>query len=545
MEITPNGAFAVVKANNASPLGPLAQTITIWDPHTGNQIGTTGCSNAFNRGAVNPASASDAIAMTNYVAVVAGGRPTATNGPEAITHVDVIRLGAPTSTCLANYQFGSPGASTSAGLVSDVEITPDGHFAVVNHQNWIHVLDLSAGGSMALAFNTGNAAGGGPKFPGPQSDSIAVTNTRAVVLQTLNTATPAGVMIPHTWAYVIDLAAAGTPTVVGFDLMANADEYEQPHDVAITPDGTLAFVAMNHATALLDISGAVPALVSLDMDGTNGRRLYDLNASPVDSVELTNERAVVLGSDILQTWVTRVHEIRDPSGPVFNPLWSYVGSLLGAAVTDEPHDLEIWEDAFASFAVVKTSGSDIVIDDLAAPTASSFHRNLNGAPPRNSSLLVSFSDSVAIGAPYRDAQGVGHQIATTIGNQLVGNRWEARVAPIDLRTSPPTFLAQLSVSDPVFDVAPADLDAGRTGRDVLVRCYAPPDEQTTQAIEGRDFLRYGLEPVSELARFGGKGERIWAMDSLRFDHSNAVSISERLSPDQTNALGHVHFVRVQ
>lgn len=58
---------------------------------------------------------------------------------------------------------------------------------------------------------------------------------------------------------------------------------------------------------------------------------------------------------------------------------------------------------------------------------------------------------------------------------------------------------------------------------------------------GRDFLRYIiLPPSSEHVRYGGQGDRIWALDSIVYGLNSAVSISEyALSTVQVP--GRVHF----
>jgi hypothetical protein len=114
---------------------------------------------------------------------------------------------------------------------------------------------------------------------------------------------------------------------------------------------------------------------------------------------------------------------------------------------------------------------------------------------------------------------------------------DAYVDVIDLATNPPTLAHTFTLSDPAGErVVPADIEVGN-GRDFWVRLDAPGDVAAGIGT-GLDVLHFDLDPLTEVARFGGKGT-VWAVDSLVQRRGVAASVAERTQ----DGTGYVHVVR--
>ncbi len=516
----------------------------MWNCSTGARLLVGGCANTFGTGIVTASYASDAIALTNDIAVVIGQGTVFPNR----TYVDILDISTGgTPSCLANHVIDPTNAvGVRAGLVSDVAITPDGAYAIVNHRNWIHVFDLTANGAIAAAFNIGGPAGGTNEcFPGPQSDSIAVSNTHAVVLTTREVQVGA-MTVPRTWVYVVSLLVDPPILGLGADLTASTLSEQGPHDVAITPDGNLAFVAADQMVALIKL-GTTSSVVGSSVDQPFHRRRYappgvPFGAIPVDSVEVTNDRAVVLSEEIFPPWNTRtwIVEVWGISTTALTSFPEVKGSLIpGVQPTDVPHDLAVFQDGSVAKAVIKTAGTEIVIGDLSTAGGWFFHPM--NAKPYHDPGLVLVSDSVSLFRPYSAGRW-----ALMIGTWPdTSNRWRGYLTAINLN-GPPYTIATLTMEDNNHDTVPSDLVSAHLGLDGMVRCYAPPDE-TNPALGGRDFARLlmtpGVGPPTEHVRYGGKGEAILALDNLAVGRDAVVSISEVAVPVQGQTNGYVHFVR--
>lgn len=550
--ITPNGARALVRATVPFSLNPsYTDGITLWDTRTGNEIQIT-CTDAdYRRGEITPGYASDAIAITNDIAVVIGEYKTVPTSEALSIVIDVLRISGSSPTCLKHIGWGGqqspPPVLPPAGLASDVAITPDGAYAVVHCRNYIFVIPLGndAADPHQMFDISPIPSGADPlategTYPGPQSDSVAVTNTHAVVVTTRDHETTLGVRSPHTYAYVVDLTLDPPQIVLeSYIGVPSSISDRHPHDVAITPNGNLAVVALNEGAALINLRGT-PALVGTHYQ-QGFTRNYSLLPRPVDSVEVTNTYAVMLsmegelGAGGPEGWALHVLKLVDSNGlPLLTNLGTFKASTYpGYQPPDWPHDLAIWSDGSITRAVAKTQDSDITIDVSATPTVARF---VSDAAPFHPLSEVFVSDSVVLGVPTPTQQW-----AMTIGakQNLSTSRLEMVTGRANVALPGPFTYA--TVGDPTYDTFPSDIALGRTTWDAVIRCAAPPDEPSP-AQGGRDFFRYILfpPPFTEQVRYGGQGDRILALDSMVYGVNAAVSVSE-YALQTVASPGRVHF----
>lgn len=470
------------------------------------------------------------------------------------TIIDVLRISGATPTCLKHIVWsGNPPTSPIAGRASDVAITPDGAFAVVHCRNYIIVVPLgNDAADQHIIFDISPVPAGVEPlatvgtYPGPQSDSVAVTDTHAVVVTTRDNETAAGVRFPRTWAYVVDLTLDPPQIVLEEYLSANSGVSDgRPHDVTISPNGNLAVVAMNQSVALINLRGT-PSLVSKQAQ-SGFTRSYSLLPTPVDSVEATNTHAVFLsvegnvGSGGPEGWVIHSAKLVDPIGA---PLLTFLGSpfkatqFTGFEGPDWPHDLAIWTDGVKTLAVVKTQDTDVALS-IVNDQPSLLGRFVNYAAPYHPQSLVFTSDSVVMGVPWPSATALHY--ATTIGAKFnpTTSKYETVATAVSLGDQ--FGFLTLTGGDPAFDTFPSDIALGRTTRDAVVRCMAPPDE-TNPALGGRDFFRFVtiVPPFNEQVRYGGTGNRIHAVDSMVYGVNAAVSVSEFLESSEPLP-GRIHF----
>lgn len=156
--------------------------------------------------------------------------------------------------------------------VDDVEITPDGRFAVARDNTALttaRVYDLENPGP-PVTFMTGVGLPGGPC-----QDGVAVTNERAVVI--------------GSQVYIIDLTQAG------FSLLLNQNIGQDPRDVVVTPDGTKAVVrggdGATGGTYIFDLASATQLAFQ---PGDIGNFFSPLHDWSVDTVVADDQHAVSL-----------------------------------------------------------------------------------------------------------------------------------------------------------------------------------------------------------------------------------------------------------
>lgn len=484
----------------------------------------------------------------------------------------------------------------TGGRAHDVAITRDGEWAVVNADNWIHVVHLDVSAAYPqFDFNIGKydfsvdppVAWGQPQpcTPNGSVDSVEVTNDRAVVTTARwNPDLP----IPGftTWVYIIDLSDPSSSPVPRIVLQHEIpippeawDEMEQwptefgdwPHDVAVTPHTdivnsggqALAVVTSRHNVAAYNL--VTNAFVNNFFDWQERRRYQD----QVDSVEMTGQSAIVIADRIDPSnnfaplhWQVKTFSLHPVNGLVPGPMYPGTDPV---GVEGFAHDLAIEREH--DIGIVRTSFDNVFIPDLSSPPPT-----ITPIPSPNgsnahaysqfmnlSSHSVFSSDSVAIGTRQDDDR----LMAVTLGGRFNGStlRWqgEADILHIDVSTSPYTVtsLAQVPVmsnDDP--GCVPLDLSIAfnASGQDeVVVRCVDPNPEAPNSA--GADLVRISLlssTPPPNLPQYaivqsyGGNGFPV-AADALAVPPLSGYVQTTKwmlsVSQDDFQGLDYVHIAK--
>jgi hypothetical protein len=153
--------------------------------------------------------------------------------------------------------------------------------------------------TLANSYGTTNMPTGAP-YPekyGP-SDLVAVTESRAIVIGSTDMEVPIG--LQETWVFIVDLSppAGDLPCLaeMRFDTtsgMAANEIHGHAHDVAISPDGVWAVVSeLNWAHCFYVPTGVL--MSSIQLGASVGAQF--IPSFSVDSVEVTNDRAVVIST---------------------------------------------------------------------------------------------------------------------------------------------------------------------------------------------------------------------------------------------------------
>ena len=167
------------------------------------------------------------------------------------------------------FNSGSP---TPPLGVDDVEVTPDGRYAVARDNTMFtsaRIYDLQNPGPPTVHFSGGN------DMSGACQDGVGVTNERAIVIGSR--------------VLIIDLTQPGFPVLLQDNLGID------PRDVAITPDGTLAIVrggnGSSGGSAVYDLASATR--LAFQPGEIGGYFQFGLSPS-VDSVVADDVHAVTL-----------------------------------------------------------------------------------------------------------------------------------------------------------------------------------------------------------------------------------------------------------
>ncbi len=511
---------------------------------------------------------SDRIELTNEWGVSIGSGFSAFAGatPDE-TYIEAFDVGATTPTYFVQFEQ-SPTSSnydtTRAGFAHDLAITRDAKWAVVNSENWIHLIALSTGG-VATQFPGLNIGGlpAGRCNPDGAVDSVAVTNDRAVVTTarlntTFNTFT--------TWVYIVDLTPTTGPAIVlEHEILPPADwepqdedDDERPHDVLITPTrdggGDIAVVTTNHATAFYDIK--TPTFLGRDFT-KNINRKYQVQ---VDSVEATGN-AVVTIADVVRDaptsttpiWDIRVYQLASLPGP----LATYQDTNPQAGGS-RAHDLAIdWD---FNVALIRTSVENVIVSNLptaVVPPTAPVKLELpsgsgSGTPPDAyafkdyefaTNRRVFSSDSVVIGSEQN-----GSLYGVTIGARQIGTAYIGVADIIDLLAATPSVSAVdilPQAGDEFVGCVPLDLAISFDQTRVVVRSTDTFD-QTSPTGDGPDLVVIPLAGGA-VQRHGGSGT-VHGTDSLAAPslfgyirvNRRVMSISE--DPFQ-GVFDYTHFVR--
>ncbi|MBI5431995.1 MAG: hypothetical protein HZA52_04110 [Planctomycetes bacterium] len=534
--------------------------ISVWDTSTGGALATSANNPAnfcIGAGAAVPSPfASDAVRVVGTKGVliadeVGGSR----------TLVDIVEASTP--SCLSNWAL--PGTPTSiatdyGGQAHDLDITPDGKWAIVNCRNWIHVFDLSAPTQPPYSRNTG-AVGTRPGWSpatfavevGQAVDSVVATLDRAIVVQGAED-TGSGFFPIVT---IIDLSGA-TPTFHQIDLRQTMLDLGlsqvDPHDVAITPQldtydtPTLAVVTCDYAVSLFDLG----AIVHVNTIATPGIwRRYRIQA---DSVEMTYGRAVVTGWSLsgVPTWSAKVFGLHGNPSHAPVPELVEVASFDGIATSGlVPHDLDIHRDADS--ALVKLAGqstsSNLVISALASASPSATFVPSSGTPFADWTNFpggeVSWVSDSVLTCSVRVA-GQDHRYGVTIGGAM-GTKISGKVDIVDMDSA--SLVTTLGGNGSSTYDMPTDIAFSSLKKRLFVRCEAPPDE-LPPATTGRDVLaaNFGqFPPTLEVGNgpfIGGRGLVRRALDSMVVHRNHAISVSENDPDEEPVQTGYVHTVIV-
>jgi hypothetical protein len=498
---------------------------------------------------------SDRIELTNEWGVSIGSGISSVGSTLDETYIEVFDVGSTTPTYFVQFEQNPNAANepaSRAGFAHDLAITRDAKWAIVNSENWIHLISLDSTTMTATRLPGLNIGGGvaGTCNPNAAVDSVAVTNERAVV----TTARPSGTFGTFTtWVYIVDLTPSTGPAIVleheippDADWEPIGDDHDRPHDVAITPTrdggGTLAVVTTNHATAFYDL--ITNTFIASDFEA-KFRRAYQ---QQVDSVELTGKTAVVIADEVAggtSKWAVRIYDLS--SATISSPVADYVDANppLGGS---RAHDLAIdWD---FDKGLVRTSYSNVVLDSLMFPPATS---NPIASPNGSNAYAyeayagttgnrVFSSDSVVLGSEQN-----GALYGVTIGARLSGGVLTGTVDVIDVLAASPTVV-QVDILPATGDevgCVPLDLAISFSQAEVVVRS-TDTINQVAPTGDGPDLVRIPLAGGT-VVRFGGSGT-VFGLDSLAtpplLGYVNTVrrlmSISEDPFP---SGLDYTHFAK--
>lgn len=497
---------------------------------------------------------SDRVEVTNSFGVSIGSGDS--SGGALVndeTYIELTDMASSPPVLLTQIVVASPGGAAydydHAGLANDLAISRDSEWAVVNSDNWIHVIYTASLPSAwtVYPFNIGDidysqhppaANFNFPCSPNWAVDSVAMSNERAVVT-TARASGPGGTS--RTWVYIIDLTLSPPEIVLQHELVPPSgwepDEYgDRPHDVAVTIARSLDLVAVvttTHGVAAFDLANNVP-LGSFFFDAADSRH-YQWQ---VDSLEVTDERAVTI-SDFTSggspQWKVEVFNISTVSG-----LTSLAEYLPTGAEPPPSHAHDLAIDKDLDIAVIRTSFDNVVVFGLDSVTLS--HTVL--ASPNGSDAYayrtyagsltydVFSSDSVAISPEVivsEDPTVVRH-MAVTIGGYVDSNtsKWVSAVDVIDLAATTLT-VSQVTIAtnaDPDGCV-PVDLAINSDRDEVVVRSVDPYADSSPAT--GPDLVQISLltSPPAIAASYGGSGT-VMGLDSLTVQPSGYVSTTKRI-----------------
>jgi hypothetical protein len=530
---------------------------------------------------------SDRVELTNVVGVSIGAGPSAHQFGDPLlpqeTLIETFDIGSGTPQFLRQWVIESTLATAptqedftadKSGFTHDVAITRDGAWAVINSDNWIHVLNLGNPKDPAslIPFNIGDISydPANPNndlnwhcTPNEAVDSIAVTNDRAVVttarrrLDGGTTTNPNGPWT--TWVYIVDLTTSPPSIVLQHDLapptswtvVGNDDD--RPHDIAITPHTDLqlgavplAVVTTNHTVAVYNLD--TNTFLARSFNGDEFRQ-YQLQ---VDSVEMTGERAVVIcdyeqldpNSPPLRfpsRWRVEVFDLNPTTGfelDINNQIISTQYTGPAAERHERSHDLAI--DKGFDKALIRASFDNIVLTSILNPPPPNQLQPLPSQGNSNAHAYIEFgvaqservfsSDSVVIGTA-QTIDGTTRLMAATIGGRiqvLNPNLYEGAIDVIDLAAG--TLAVTQETIAPTgglgsIGCVPVDLAIAFNQEELLVRSVEPDPQGPNTG--GPDVSRWKLQPsIGLLGRCGGGGT-IAACDSLGVPGTGFVSTSKR------------------
>jgi hypothetical protein len=253
LAVTPSGETGGVRGAD-DPNSGDTEWITFYNLSKGLKVLAQGCPpTPWGRHYAGKA-VSDLIVCDNAFFATIGGIGQTVPTDQDTTYVDFFTIQYSgteppdiTMQCQANHSVFSADPLMKAGNAHDIAVSPNGARVVVNHRNWIHVYSAPSGAQLA-AINVGSfGPNPSPTDPLVAVDSIAITDTRAVVIT--NRGQIGG---RTTYVYVIDLVAP-TPNIVFDHLIGGSGGDQNAHDIAISPNGRKAMVSSNGVAALINL----------------------------------------------------------------------------------------------------------------------------------------------------------------------------------------------------------------------------------------------------------------------------------------------------
>ncbi len=513
---------------------------------------------------------SDRVELTNNIGVsigsgLMGSTFAPPNAQSDETYIEVFDVGSTAPAFLKQFVVPDPLQPLPqsqaeydvehAGNANDVAITRDGAWAVINSDNWIHVVNLAnpKGPNGLIGFNIGKFAytqgeqpvqWDWPCSPNQAVDSIALTNDRAVVTTARRRRAPANQLnTPTTWVYIVDLSGPNGPEIVlEHDLAPPAtweplggNDQDPPHDVAITPHVDLqqgavplAVVTTRHSVGVYNLD--TNSFLTTSLFEATDQRLYQRQ---VDSVEMTGDRAVVISdrkdnASFVETWRVRVFGLSATTGLVTLPNGFYEGDTANGL--DRAHDLAI--DKGFDKALIRTSTQNVIITSIQTPPLN--FTSLVGAVVSDAHAYLSFtnsgwdsfsSDSVAIST---DQNGV--LMAATIGGALAQpGVYNGYVDLIQLAPTPSlTQVPIVPASGLNGGCIPLDLAMSPITNQLVVRSSDPYFLAPNGSPQEVDVVFVSLTPgLGIVAQYPGNGYQL-GMDSLAVPALGYTNTNKRI-----------------
>jgi hypothetical protein len=510
-EFNSDGTRAVVRGVHT--VSPFSKTdvITVWEAETGLNAARTGVGQTFcsAAGAARaPVRASDTVRVVGDKAVLIADGPSGNT-----TLIDVVDLR--NLTCLAN--FDQPVSGQAAGESHDLEVTPNGKFAVVNSRNWIFVVNLSLSPpELVVSVNTGSSLPAwavAPASPTGAVDSVALTNDRGIVVQA---AAHSGNGQIYPIVYLIDFLGQDPPGFTQIDMqpiLSTQTGSFEPHDVAITPGlGDLAVCTWQKGVSLFDLF----TLAHLDTAIDTSVQRFALDQ--VDSVELSSGHAVVIGKSSGNSSI-KVFTLRTTDPPSLVQKLNFVSADLMIA-----HDLALQPpltEGGEIVAVVRT-GKQYILNDSAGKIWIVHNVNANPVPtpvqilseatPYPYGLPIDSRMSDTIETVFARVGGVIKRFGVAIGakedSSLPGDQADNCIINVFSLDGGPT-VPPFEIFEPGYGTVPFDLTVAQGSGAIMrtfVRCTALPNE-TPPLTSGRDVVavRFDTSPPSLETKIGGSG----------------------------------------
>ncbi len=316
----------------------------------------------------------------------------------------------------------------------DGNTTPSGHFMQFYNAQTGAQLPLSACSSGPnVSYGLLGPVVGTASKAYPFSDLVAINNSRAIIVGSAFSQVSGA---DETHVYVVDIGQSPpSPACLAQHVFVSTGEtaHFQAHDVAITPDGMWAVV--NEALWWHVFNLRTGALV---LSRQHGGQVDSM----VDSVEVTNDRAVVVYykavSNQVHTFVDLI-DLLGASGPVqmtstSHPNYSdWASGPLQSTQTPPffPHDLSITRDGLGVAISMDRGVAAYRLSDgyLMGAVGDGQDRNYPGAPA--SGLGTGQADSVE--ATLTEAVAIG--FTTPVGGTL----WQVNIVALNLGGATPTI----------------------------------------------------------------------------------------------------------